>query len=153
MGKILNNDFEEFLQALNLENVEYILVGGYAVIFYGYNRTTGDLDVWVNPTLSNYEKLQAAFLRFGLPTMAISPEDFLNSQETDVFTFGRPPVSIDILTQVKGLAFDQSFQQSSFQQFDGVEVRIIDYRDLIIAKKSANRSKDKNDLEHLDKRD
>ncbi|MFN0189432.1 MAG: hypothetical protein ACKVQV_12095 [Bacteroidia bacterium] len=54
MGNILNDDFIDFLKLLNQFQVDYILVGGYAVIFHGYNRITGDLDVWVKPTVNNY---------------------------------------------------------------------------------------------------
>ena len=61
MANILNEDFTDFIQTLNACNVEYILVGGYAVIYHGYNRTTGDLDIWVNPTSANYRKLSIAF--------------------------------------------------------------------------------------------
>jgi hypothetical protein len=58
MANVLNADFTEFIDSLNHKEVEYILVGGYAVIYHGYNRTTGDLDIWVNPTSANYKKLQ-----------------------------------------------------------------------------------------------
>lgn len=54
MANVLNEDFIEFITTLNACSVEYILVGGYAVIYHGYNRTTGDLDIWVNPTSANY---------------------------------------------------------------------------------------------------
>ena len=58
MANTLNEDFTDFILALNQAEVEYVLVGGYAVIYHGYNRTTGDLDIWVNPTPANYKKLQ-----------------------------------------------------------------------------------------------
>ncbi|GAA0526299.1 hypothetical protein LX66_0460 [Chitinophaga japonensis] len=61
MGNIFNDDFRDFIQALNNHNVEYIVVGGYAVILHGYRRPTGDMDIWVNPTRENYEKLVKAF--------------------------------------------------------------------------------------------
>ena len=66
MGNILNDDFIDFLKFFNQFQVDYILVGGYAVIFHGYNRTTGDLDVWVKPTVNNYRKMLLAFKAFGL---------------------------------------------------------------------------------------
>lgn len=53
----LNIDFKEFIQALNKHGIEYLLVGGYAVIYHGYNRTTGDIDIWVKKTEDNYRKL------------------------------------------------------------------------------------------------
>ena len=57
MGDIFNIDFLEFIQCLNDAEVEYMLVGGYATIIHGYNRTTDDLDIWVNQAELNYRKL------------------------------------------------------------------------------------------------
>ena len=53
MGNIFNNDFQDFISALNNNNVEYLLVGGYSVILHGHSRTTGDMDIWVNRTSEN----------------------------------------------------------------------------------------------------
>ena len=149
MGNILNEDFTEFLKALNACKVEYVLIGGYAVIYHGYNRTTGDLDVWVNPTDYNYRKLLDAFQQFGLSPFDMTESRFLQTDTEDVFSFGRPPVSIDILTKVRGLTFDETFQNSALLKFDGVDVRMIDIRDLLATKKATNRPKDQDDLEHL----
>lgn len=149
MANILNEDFTEFIQTLNECNVEYILVGGYAVIYHGYNRTTGDLDVWVNPTKENYKKLSLAFSKFGMSVFDMNETKFMNTSNYDVFTFGRPPICIEILTKVKGLEFPETYINSTFTKFDNVDVRMIDIRDLKQAKRAANRSKDKDDLEHL----
>jgi len=67
MGDIFNEDFQDFLKALLKANVDFILVGGYAVILHGYSRTTGDMDVWVDRTQTNYKKLTLAFQYFGMP--------------------------------------------------------------------------------------
>jgi len=69
---IFNPDFRDFLLSLSKVDVEYILVGGYAVILRGYSRSTGDMDIWVNKTEDNFEKLQLAFQDFGLPAEAIN---------------------------------------------------------------------------------
>jgi hypothetical protein len=138
MANTLNKDFSEFIEALNNNEVDYLIVGGYAVIFHGYNRTTEDLDVWVNPTPSNYTKLKKAFSEFGRSLFDLTQEKFLLVDHYDVFTFGRPPVCIEILTAVKGLHFDDAFANSSIQIFDNVNVRMIDVRDLITAKRAAN---------------
>ena len=149
MANILNDDFTEFIQALNDAETAYILVGGYAVIFHGYNRTTGDLDIWVRPDSGNYGKLKKAFDIFRMPMFDMTEEKFLNTVDYDVFTFGRPPVQIEILTRVKGLTFDEAFHHASFLEYDGVMVQMIDLKDLIIAKKAAGRAKDQADLENL----
>ena len=149
MVNVFNTDFSEFIIALEKFNVRYILVGGYAVIYHGYNRTTGDLNIWVEPSLDNYTLLIKAFVDFGLPIFGITQEKFLNLSEFDVFTFGRPPVCIDILTAVKGLNFKETYDRSALVKYDEIEVRMIDIRDLITTKKSVHRLKDLDDLEHL----
>jgi hypothetical protein len=146
---LLNQDFVEFLCSLHQQDVECILVGGYAVALHGYLRTTGDLDLWVRPTPENYRKLRRAFAQFGLPTDAISETAFVFSKDHDVFTFGRPPVAIDILTKVKGLDFEEAYQLAEILRVDNAPLRLLTLQHLKTAKKSAGRHKDLDDLEHL----
>ncbi len=147
---IFNSDFQDFIEALNVCEVAYILVGGYSVILHGYNRTTGDLDIWVKPSKENYDRLLAAFSRFGMSVFDMSLEKFLAPAHYDVFTFGRPPVSIDILTQVNGLAFEAAFDRAEwFEISTSLSVRSLRLSDLLDAKKSTGRPKDLDDLEHL----
>ncbi|TAL62368.1 MAG: hypothetical protein EPN85_02815 [Bacteroidetes bacterium] len=149
MGNIFNEDFKDFLVALNKYKAEYIIIGGYAVILHGYSRTTGDLDVWVNKTEDNYKKLVAAFSAFKMPLMGMTKENFLSNSNMDVFTYGRPPVCIDIMTSVKGMTFDESFPKSTLRKVEGIEVRLIDYRDLLNAKRASGRHKDLDDIENI----
>ena len=149
MGNIFHNDFRDFILALNKCEVEYIVVGGYSVILHGYSRTTGDLDIWVNKTNTNYKKLVTAFSRFGLAIFDMTEENFLSNPNIDVFSFGKPPVSIDIITDVKGLEFDACFPNATFVEVDKLKVRLIEYRDLVKAKKASGRPKDLDDLENL----
>ena len=142
------DDFSDFIKALNKHEVDYMVVGGFAVIIHGYNRTTGDLDIWVRQSKENYAKLIAAFKTFGMPLNALGEEDFLNNTK-DVYTFGRVPVCIEILTAVKGLTFEESFPLSSKLPIDGVPLNVIDVRDLIKAKKASGRLQDKLDIEKL----
>src|ERR1700733_14698023 len=131
MGNIFNDDFRDFIHSLNTNEVEYILVGGYAVILHGYRRTTGDMDIWVNTTPKNLLKLRKAFLQFGLPTDDLTNEKFLNDKTVDVFTYGRPPVSIDIMKEVKGLQFDEAYTSSQIYNEGGLEIRFINSAQLI----------------------
>ena len=112
MGNIIEEDFREFIEALNKHNVEYILVGGFSVILYGYSRTTGDLDLWMNKSKENYERLFKAFNEFGMQIFDMTEENFLNHPVWDVFSFGRSPVAIDIMTAVKGLDFKDVHRKS-----------------------------------------
>jgi predicted nucleotidyltransferase len=149
MAAIFNNDFRDFIQALNDCNVEYILVGGYAVIIHGYRRVTGDMDIWVNRTTHNYAKLVKAFRQFGLSVFDMTEEKFLDINAADVFTFGRSPVSIDILTRLKGAEFETAFLYAPSFDDDGLMVRFIHLNNLIDAKKAAGRYKDLDDIEKL----
>jgi len=154
MGNIFHDDFRDFVNALNNQQVEYILVGGYSVILHGYARNTGDMDLWVNPTIDNYNKLVKSFHEFGMPVFDMTEKNFLHNESFDVFTFGRPPVSIDIMKKVKGLDFEIAYQHSVIVEADGFPIRMVDYRDLIKAKMASGRPKDLNDIENLtDKKD
>ena len=149
MSGIVQEDFLEFIAALNGQQVEYLIVGGYAVIYHGYPRTTGDLDVWVNKTEENYDRLVKTFEDFGMPTFDMTKENFLSKPELDVFAFGRSPVSIEILNSVKGLKFEGAFENSVTTEMSGVEVRLLSREDLLVAKRAANRPRDINDIENL----
>ena len=146
---VLNRDFRDFIKAFNEADVEYMIVGGYAVIIHGYNRTTGDMDIWVKKTESNYRKIEEAFRIFRMSVFDMTLENFMKNPEMDVFSFGRPPVCIDIMTDVKGLSFDKTYPRSELVKVDGTDIRIIGHHDLIIAKKASNRPKDQDDIEHL----
>lgn len=149
MGTIFNEDFRDFIRSLNNHDVEYILVGGYAVILHGYRRVTGDLDIWVKRTGENYAKIVRAFNEFGLPLFDMTASKFLDVDTADVFSYGRPPVSIDIITKLKGVDFDEAFKQAQTFNEEGLMVRFIHLNNLIAAKRAAGRHKDLDDLEKL----
>lgn len=146
---IFNSDFQDFIKSFNKYSVEYMLVGGYAVIIRGYSRSTGDMDIWVNKTSANFIKLQQALTEFGLPVAAVPRHQFF-SEAFDVFSFGRPPYAIEILTALKGMSsFEEAFNLATIEMVDHVGVRVIHLKHLIKAKEAAGRYKDKNDLENL----
>ena len=149
MPNIFNSDFREFILALNNNKVEYILVGGYAVILHGYRRTTGDLDIWVNTTKENYQKLLKAYNEFGLPVTDITVDNFLHNSDIEVFTYGIPPVCIEIMKVVKGCNFSEAYQTSEVYNENGLLIRFLHLNILIQAKKAAARYKDLDDIEKL----
>lgn len=149
MANIFNQDFRDFLQALNENKVEYLLVGGYAVILHGYPRTTGDMDIWVNRTKANYKKLVMAFMDFKMPVFDMTEENFLYHPSWDVFRFGRKPVAIDIMTKMAELNFEKCSLVAQQYNDEGLIINLVHYDDLIKAKKAAGRYKDLNDLENL----
>jgi predicted nucleotidyltransferase len=149
MGNIFYQDFRYFIQLLNEFDVKYILVGGYSVIFHGYSRTTGDMDLWVKRDKENYKKIEKAFAKFGLAVFDMTENNFLTHPIYDVYSFGNPPVCIDILVKVKGLEFDECFNESQLFDDDGLKIRTINYNHLIQSKKAANRPKDIDDINNL----
>ncbi|PTX12553.1 hypothetical protein C8N37_102247 [Sphingobacterium faecium] len=149
MGNIFNEDFRDFLTALNKHEVRYILVGGFAVILHGYSRTTGDMDIWVERSETNYSKLKNAFLDFGMPVFDMTKENFLSHPIWDVFTFGVPPVAIDIMVKVKGLDFKENYDSSILFEDDELKIRTLHKSQLIAAKRESNRPKDMDDIENL----
>ncbi len=150
MGNIFNEDFRDFISALNDNEVKYVLVGGYSVILHGYSRTTGDMDIWVYRTAENYSKLLKAFHQFKMPVFDMTEENFLHHPDWDVFTFGTPPVAIDLMVKIKGLDFDKCYADSILFEDGDLKIRTIQKSDLIKAKKSAGRPKDLNDLENIE---
>lgn len=149
MGNIFQTDFRDFLTALNDQEVRYILVGGFSVILHGYARTTGDMDIWVERSTENYLKLKKAFLQFGMPVFDMTAENFLSHPNWDVFTFGTPPVAIDIMVKVKGLDFETCYQRSVWFEDADLVIRTIHKKDLLKAKETAGRLKDLDDIENL----
>ena len=85
---LLNEDFIDFLKSLKENQVESLLVGGYAVVLHGYHRTTGDIDIWIKPTSENYGRLRKALAEFGLPLDAITRDNFLSSDQVDGLAYG-----------------------------------------------------------------
>jgi uncharacterized nucleotidyltransferase DUF6036 len=151
MADLFNEHFRDFINALNNQNVDYVLVGGMAVILHGYVRGTGDMDVWVNKTKENYSKLKNAFQEFHMPVFEMTEEKFL-SDEFDVWSFGVSPVKIEVMTAVKGLHFDETFKMAQYYAENKLQVRFIHLNHLIQAKKASGRYRDLDDIEQLTKK-
>lgn len=149
MGNIFNADFRDFIASLNNHGVKYILVGGYSVILHGYSRTTGDMDLWVERSEQNYVNIKNAFEEFGMPVFDMTKENFLHHLIWDVFTFGIPPVAIDLMIKLEGFNFQEVYARAVTFHEDELEIKVIHKNDLIAAKQKAGRSKDLNDLENL----
>jgi len=151
MSNIFNPDFRDFIEALNNAKVNYILVGGFSVILHGYSRTTGDMDIWVERSAINYEKIKTAFINFGMPVFDMTESNFLNHSNWDVFTFGVPPSAIDVMVKLKGLNFKDCYPNAIDFEDDGLVIKCIHFDDLIKAKNATLRSKDLDDIENLTK--
>lgn len=149
MANLFNEDFQDFIKSLNFYKVHYLLVGGYAVILHGYIRSTADMDVWVNNTAQNYQLLKKALQQFGAPIM---PEEEFLGKEFDVWGLGKEPNKIEIMSDVKGIEFEDAYKQSEIYQENNLNIRFIHLNHLIQSKEAAGRYKDKNDIEQLKKK-
>ena len=141
--------FKEFLILLNEYEVEYIVIGGYAVAIHGYVRATGDADIWVNPTTENADKMLTVMLHFGFGEYDFKLEDFLVTNETGFVSFGDEPFKIEILTKTFGVTFPEAYQHRKIVELDGINVNFMGFDDLITNKKALSREKDLNDLANL----
>jgi hypothetical protein len=140
-------DFKDFLQLLNVHKVEYLLIGGYAVGYYGYPRATADMDVWIAISPSNASRLVNVLTEFGFAMPMLSPQLFL--QAGQIIRMGVPPMRLEILTTISGIEFEECYQQRTIDLIEGVEVNIINLEHLKKNKKASGRHKDLNDLENL----
>ena len=151
MSDLFSQDFQDFISLLNKHEVAYMVVGGFAVNIYGYQRSTGDVDIWVEKTGSNYKKLMKAFVDFRLPAFDMTLENFMGSQY-EVFSFGRPPQAIDIITTLKGLDFDNTYPYSVEFIENNIPIKVIHKNHLRIAKTASGRFKDLDDLSALEEK-
>lgn len=147
MAMQLPDDFKEFLKLLNDHDVEYLMIGGYAVGYHGYVRATNDLDVWVSAESRNVQKLSDALLEFGLPSSALGPGLFADAS---ILRIGVPPLRIEVMSDVSGVAFDACYATRLIDEVDDVTVHLIDREALKANKRASARYKDLDDLEHLE---
>jgi predicted nucleotidyltransferase len=143
----LDKDFKEFLALLNQQEVEYLIVGGYAVAFHGHPRYTGDIDVWINPTHANGAKLIRAIEAFGFEVDPLKQIDF--ERETVAFHLGSPPVRIDIMNRISGMEFLDCYPGRIEMEIEGITIYYIGQQDLIANKRASGRQKDLGDIENL----
>ena len=144
----LPEDFKEFLKLLNTNNVQYVLVGGWAVGFYGYSRVTADMDIFIGISPNNISSMKAALYEFGVP-------EFDNSMLTtkgNVFRIGNSPLRIEVINEISGVDFKDAYKNREFIELeDHLRIPVISLEDLFKNKSSTGRTKDKADLEELRK--
>ena len=141
------SDFSEFLKLLNAHNVEYLLVGGFAVAIHGYPRATADMDVWVARTRQNAERIVEALREFGFDLPSLNVDLFLEPER--IVRMGNAPIRIELLTSIDGVDFDECAGRSINQMVDGAKIPVIGLDDLKTNKRASARSKDLADLENL----
>src|SRR4029077_4409310 len=140
-----NPHYKELLQLLNKFEVEYLIVGGFAVMKYGEPRYTKDLDVWIHNSPENSRRVLEALQKFGAPLEhdGITAETFTGQV---VYQIGIAPVRIDILSEITGVDFPDAWKKRVASTFFGVPVHFISLDDLVTNKRALGRSSDLKDL-------
>lgn len=143
----VEKDFEELLGLLNKHKVRYCIVGAFAVGFYGYPRYTKDMDIFIEPSLKNGQKIVKALIEFGFKSLNLAPEDF--SKRGMIIQLGYEPIRVDLVTSVKGCNFNRAWKNKVIGQYGKEKVFFMGLRELMINKKLVNRQQDRLDLELL----
>lgn len=145
----LSPDMKDLIKILHKKNVKYALVGGFAVNYYGYIRTTQDIDFLIYPSSDNADRMMETLSIFGFGEAGIPKEYF--TKEKAAIHIGVEPNRIDFLTSLKGLDNDTIFKNLQDAEIENIAVKIISLTDLIKVKKYSERLKDKADAEELEK--
>ncbi len=148
----MNNAIIEVWKYLSENNVNYLTIGGLAVNIYGYGRNTGDIDIYIEDTNANRESLRKAIKQMGLGDFeSINTMQFIPGWTDFTLNFN---FRLDVMTSVLGLenkSFKELLEKANIIEIENIPVYFIDYENLIISKKAANRPKDILDIEELEK--
>jgi hypothetical protein len=142
-----NRDFEDLLSDFAACRVRFLIVGAYALVFYGRPRATGDLDVWVDRNPRNATRVFEALRKFGAPLDRVTPADF--EKKGIVFQIGVEPNRIDVLTSLTGLEFRTAWTRRKRARFGSQRVGVLAPQDFVRNKKALGRAKDLADVEEL----
>ena len=143
----IHQDFKDLLESLNANNVDYIIVGGYALAFHGAPRYTGDIDIYIKPEKANAQNAMRALKEFGFGSVGLKEEDF--EKRDQVIQLGVPPVRIDLITSITGVDWDEALNGSESGRAGDIEVKYLGKVEFIKNKRLTGRKKDLADLEAL----
>jgi len=145
----LPSDWTDLLKAFAGSKVKFLLIGGHAFMYYAEPRYTKDLDLWVDCSPENAQRVFQALAAFGAPLAGISAEEF--EVPGMVYHFGRPPLRVDILTSVTGVNFEEAWIRRVPATYRGQDVFLISKQDLIANKRATGRPQDIFDADRLEK--
>jgi hypothetical protein len=145
----VEKDYEEFLGLFNKHNVKYCIIGAYAVAFYAKPRYTKDIDILVEPSKDNAQKILKVLEEYGFGELSLSLEDL--TCEGNILQLGYEPLRIDILNKLEGFQFHDIWQNRVIGEYGSERVYFIGLEDLIRNKKQSNRPTDQIDIDLLEK--
>ena len=148
----LASNFEEILCIFSKYKIEFMLAGGYAVNFHGYNLSTGDLDIWVRPVEENKNKIMGALKELDFAPAGISQVEGIDFTKPFAFKIGLEPIDIDIFNYITGVKYDDADKNKiPYVYSNKLTVQYISIRDLIVNKMLTGRPQDKIDVDQLQK--
>lgn len=143
-----HNEFLEFLKLLDSKEVDFTLIGGYAVAFHGFVRYTGDIDILYRLSEENTERLKSVLIAFGFPESAIESSLF---DKGNIIRIGVPPVRIELLNEISGVTQEEVWEHRISGTYGQIKnIHFISIDDLRRNKKAAGRDKDLRDLKELE---
>lgn len=143
----MDSEYLNLLRLFHVEHVDYVVVGGYAVIAHGFPRTTGDIDILVRPTPANAQRIVKALERYGFTNGEFEEADFITIP--NFLSFSRQDLWIDLLTQVQAVTFEECVTNALVTETAGIPVRYINLAALRKTKAATHRLQDLHDLENL----
>jgi hypothetical protein len=143
----VQQDFKELLESFNAHEVEYVIVGAYALAFHGVPRFTGDMDILVNRSQENVKRVLSALDDFGFGSLGLKAGDF--RKPDSVIQLGVSPVRIDILTSITGVTWREAYRGRETCYYGDVPVGFLGREQYIANKRALGRKKDLADLEAL----
>lgn len=144
---VLNRDLRQFVECLNSNAVEYLIVGAVAVSWHGFARYSADVDFFVRSTPENAAKILAALRQFGFGSLPLDLDDF--SHPDQIVQLGHEPYRIDIMTSISGVEFDEAWDQRVAADMDGLPIHVIGLSALLRNKTASGRPKDRIDVDAL----
>jgi len=145
--RMFEQDFIDFIELLNIHKVEFMIVGAHALSYHGRPRHTGDLDIWINPTPANADRMLKVLFNFGFSSVGLKKSDFL--KQDFITQLGYPPLRIDLLNSISGVEFDHAYARKISVDIDNLVVPFISIQDFILNKQATGRPKDIADIESL----
>ena len=140
-------DFDEFFGSLIARDVEFLIVGAYALALHGAPRFTGDIDVFIRPTTANAERLLAAIAAFGFPSAGLRPEDLTSPDR--ILQMGVEPVQIHVMSAISGVTWDEAWSGRQSGRCGSRDLPFIGRREFVANKRATGRLKDLADIEAI----
>jgi predicted nucleotidyltransferase len=132
-------------------HVDFIIIGGYSVIYHGYKRTTGDMDIWLKPDNANKPKIISALEKCEIDKDSLKAIDELDLTGYVVFSMWEEPEKVDFITKINQVKYEEADKEKVFAETEGMKVPFLHLNHLILSKINTGRGKDKADIEELQK--